>query len=183
MQKTACGCLGIVWVISGLTDPTPLDGFLCFLCEVDQYQIELVMLSITRISSVLISVVRMKEKWPRKKTKHQLWSKRKLCQNVGSVLFRWGTEDEAKMLLWTSWNSSKVNSPKSTSFFFSLQGLRLMMHPNLFKAQQRLLEWKAKMLSSAGGLELINSTLSSMQFYWTAMFLPKSRVNLSDKLK
>lgn len=38
------------------------------LCEVGQYQLELLMLFITTISSVLISAVRTKEKWQRKKT-------------------------------------------------------------------------------------------------------------------
>eukprot|EP00268_Persea_americana_P000735 TRINITY_DN10222_c0_g1_i2.p1 TRINITY_DN10222_c0_g1~~TRINITY_DN10222_c0_g1_i2.p1 ORF type:complete len:174 (-),score=27.41 TRINITY_DN10222_c0_g1_i2:1654-2175(-) len=54
--------------------------------------------------------------------------------------------------------------------------------PLIAKIQQRLVGWRSKALSYAGRVELIKSTLSTIHFYWEAVFLiPKATLNALDK--
>ena len=54
--------------------------------------------------------------------------------------------------------------------------------PLLVKIQQRLAGWKSKALPYAGRVELIKSTLSTIQLYWVVIFLnPKATLNALDR--
>ncbi|XP_071700523.1 uncharacterized protein [Rutidosis leptorrhynchoides] len=56
-------------------------------------------------------------------------------------------------------------------------------HSLLDKAKKRIKDWKNRVLSFAGRLQLIQSVLSSLQVYWMSMFmLPKSVIFDLEKL-
>eukprot|EP00268_Persea_americana_P049222 TRINITY_DN5259_c0_g2_i2.p1 TRINITY_DN5259_c0_g2~~TRINITY_DN5259_c0_g2_i2.p1 ORF type:complete len:179 (+),score=24.04 TRINITY_DN5259_c0_g2_i2:77-538(+) len=54
--------------------------------------------------------------------------------------------------------------------------------PLFTKVQQRLSSWKANVISYAGRLELIKSTLSSFHLFWTTVFLlPQASLHALDR--